>query len=787
MSKDRSITPNDPANFTPVMGDYKSLQPFRFWCQKVLPLVYDDSLSYYELLCKVVDYLNKTMEDVETLHGDVTNLHQAYVGLQGYVNNYFSTLDVQEEINNKLDEMAENGELNKLIAPLLPDLISDWLSKNITTTTPPIDKTLSISGAGADAKTVGERLLKNGFSYGYQYEKMRNYRGTFDNTVYNVNGSCIMNGENYSKATLGTTVSLVGFGYTLFNEISLPKNDTYTVYYLLDLRNTVKQGNMSFSLWLSDSTMNWTDEHVVYGGKIKANFGELNILSSTIKKGSSNLDVSNVILRVDNISSVPENMDFSFILFTNDFVYNLVSNKLKIDKTLKIEGECADAKTVGERLLKNGFSYGYQYEKMRNYRGTFDNTVYNVNGSCIMNGENYSKATLGTTVSLVGFGYTLFNEISLPKNDTYTVYYLLDLRNTVKQGNMSFSLWLSDSTMNWTDEHVVYGGKIKANFGELNILSSTIKKGSSNLDVSNVILRVDNISSVPENMDFSFILFTNDFVYNLISNKTTQICFWGDSLTAGAGGGGTTYPKICCDELGITDYLNCGVGGESANTISCRQGGNSLILPPGKVNKYTLSQLTDIFGHPCNPLRQGNGSNSVNPITINGIKCEITISQTSITDSSATYTITGYNDELLAETPVKFNGCNYTSDITVIFVGQNGPGFDERLKIIDSMISKINEKYIVMGLSSGSKESMETQEEQMLSKYGVHFFNTRNMLSKYGINVMKITPTATDVEEMNVGKVPTSLRSDSIHLNAKGYTALGKLLAQKIRACGYIN
>ena len=43
------------------------LRPFRFWCQKVLPLVYDDSLSYYELLCKVVDYLNKTMEIVNKL------------------------------------------------------------------------------------------------------------------------------------------------------------------------------------------------------------------------------------------------------------------------------------------------------------------------------------------------------------------------------------------------------------------------------------------------------------------------------------------------------------------------------------------------------------------------------------------------------------------------------------------------------------------------------------------------------------------------------------------------
>lgn len=115
MANVRSITPNDPADFTPVAGNYKELQPFRYWCHKVLPLVYDDSLSYYELLCKVVDYLNKTMEDVDTLHGDVVNLHTAYEELQSYVNNYFSTLDVQEEINKKLDTMASDGTLENII------------------------------------------------------------------------------------------------------------------------------------------------------------------------------------------------------------------------------------------------------------------------------------------------------------------------------------------------------------------------------------------------------------------------------------------------------------------------------------------------------------------------------------------------------------------------------------------------------------------------------------------------------------------------------------------------
>ena len=34
-----------------------------FWCQKVLPVEFDDSLSYYEQLCKVVDKLNEVINE----------------------------------------------------------------------------------------------------------------------------------------------------------------------------------------------------------------------------------------------------------------------------------------------------------------------------------------------------------------------------------------------------------------------------------------------------------------------------------------------------------------------------------------------------------------------------------------------------------------------------------------------------------------------------------------------------------------------------------------------------
>lgn len=47
------------------------LQPFHFWCQKVLPLVYDESLSYYEVLCKLSEYIEDVIKRLDTLENDL--------------------------------------------------------------------------------------------------------------------------------------------------------------------------------------------------------------------------------------------------------------------------------------------------------------------------------------------------------------------------------------------------------------------------------------------------------------------------------------------------------------------------------------------------------------------------------------------------------------------------------------------------------------------------------------------------------------------------------------------
>lgn len=110
---------------------YVELSPFKFWCQKVLPLVYDDSLSYYELLCKVVDYLNKAINDLQILSTDLGELHVTFNDLKagidkqiGELNDKIDNLDIDSAVKKQLDMMVTSGKLSEMIEPLLEELES---------------------------------------------------------------------------------------------------------------------------------------------------------------------------------------------------------------------------------------------------------------------------------------------------------------------------------------------------------------------------------------------------------------------------------------------------------------------------------------------------------------------------------------------------------------------------------------------------------------------------------------------------------------------------------------
>lgn len=65
-----------------------TLNHFRFWCQSVLPLVYDDSLSYYEVLCKVVNYINNLIDTDKGIIADIDLLKEEIAIIQEWIDTY---------------------------------------------------------------------------------------------------------------------------------------------------------------------------------------------------------------------------------------------------------------------------------------------------------------------------------------------------------------------------------------------------------------------------------------------------------------------------------------------------------------------------------------------------------------------------------------------------------------------------------------------------------------------------------------------------------------------------
>ena len=97
--------------------DFKPIGPFFGWVLENFPFIEVDfdAITNYELLCKVVEYINKIGYNQELLEESNNELIDAFNELKTYVESYLENLDVQGYVDNKLDEMAESGELSDLI------------------------------------------------------------------------------------------------------------------------------------------------------------------------------------------------------------------------------------------------------------------------------------------------------------------------------------------------------------------------------------------------------------------------------------------------------------------------------------------------------------------------------------------------------------------------------------------------------------------------------------------------------------------------------------------------
>lgn len=114
------------------MSNFTSVTPMKIWCQKILPLVYDNSLSYYEVLCKLTDTLNTLIENNNNIPQFIIDIIRDFLSseeIEKIFNEIFSTFilnvktppdgikpavgngteDDTDSIQQTIDYASENG------------------------------------------------------------------------------------------------------------------------------------------------------------------------------------------------------------------------------------------------------------------------------------------------------------------------------------------------------------------------------------------------------------------------------------------------------------------------------------------------------------------------------------------------------------------------------------------------------------------------------------------------------------------------------------------------------
>lgn len=285
----------------------------------------------------------------------------------------------------------------------------------------------------------------------------------------------------------------------------------------------------------------------------------------------------------------------------------------------------------------------------------------------------------------------------------------------------------------------------------------------------------------------------------LINKDIPGFVAWGDSLTAGAGGEGITYPNVLQGLIKKNIYsipiVNMGVGGENTKTIIGRAGS-----VPFEVDKFTIPEdkskvkisMHSSDGSVVAPLRQGDGG--INPVTIAGVEGNITIEQESSISKDFRYyfqrTKTGETVYVKDDTTIMTDSQpKYENYIPIVFMGQNG-GYLNNQDLINQINSilemdKANDKYLVLGLTTGDKDNRKDIDESMEKEYGDRYLNLREYLSVNGLEIAGITPTEEDEDAMEIGSVPPSLLADDVHFNSDGYEVIGHAVYERLSKLGY--
>jgi hypothetical protein len=281
-----------------------------------------------------------------------------------------------------------------------------------------------------------------------------------------------------------------------------------------------------------------------------------------------------------------------------------------------------------------------------------------------------------------------------------------------------------------------------------------------------------------------------------------DIVCWGDSMTAGAGGAGTTYPNALQGFLTAVGYpgtvYNAGVGGETSVTITARSGANPFIVDVvGGVipaSGAVVVTFREINGQIVRPLLQGTGiSSGLFAGSLHGVPGVITLVKPnggSTWDPANYYQFTRDTPgaEVTANRPYPYY-TNFSNsrrgDINLMWIGQNGPSNTraiEDARAIVQHMTALDKRFLVISKPT----STDADDAAWFAEFGRRFVPIRKYLVEFGLSDAGIAATSQDTADMAAGIVPVSLRSDAIHWLGPAYSILANVVFKRFNELGWI-
>lgn len=336
-----------------------------------------------------------------------------------------------------------------------------------------------------------------------------------------------------------------------------------------------------------------------------------------------------------------------------------------------------------------------------------------------------------------------------------------------------------------------------------------------------------------ENLDAITLAYEKDM--QTVQQYLPGIVCWGDSLTAGSSGN-VSYPgtlqkyidTYLCDIYDFAstienaqDYsrldwdqytvsipvVNMGAGKEDSATILGRSGvapyvvGMDFEIPAG--TEPVNIQLKSPDGKSVTPLTAGSAG--VNPVTIEGVVGEITLSGNQGWGQSA-YQFT--RAEAGEAVPVA-KGAQITTACTdeyrdyvhIVWLGTYGDfTTPEKLvketKLLLSRQASNPERYLVIGpcalrgsWTNADPATLNGVDSAMMQAFGSHYINVRKYLMTDGLTDAGIIPSKEEQLVIQQGGMPTSFRSNAsgADLNGTAYKLIGKLVYERMEALGYFD